>query len=295
MKKVLITGANGFLGYYLVQRLLQKTFPVVATGKGTNRLPFSERHFSYQSLDFTNKESTLAVFAAAKPQVVVHGGAISKPDECEQNREAAFLANVTGTLQVLEAAAACKAQFIFLSTDFVFSGEKGHYKETDVRRPVNFYGETKRLAEDEVRNYPFGWSIVRTGLVYGKTFSGRENIVTNTAKALQEQRPLKIFDDQLRTPTFVEDLATGIVTIIEKNVTGIFHLSGKDEKTPYAISVETAQLLGLDASLITRVKAADFPQPARRPANTTFDISKAEKELGFRTLSFEEGLWRTFH
>ena len=293
-RRILITGANGFVGYYLVQQLLEKQYSVIATGKGKNRLPFSGEDFRYQTLDFTSKEAIHTVFAAAKPDVVVHCGAISKPDECEQNREAAFLSNVTGTINLLEASAQTRAHFIFLSTDFVFSGDTGFYAEDDERAPVNYYGETKVLAEDEVMKYPFSWSIVRTVLVYGKTFSGRENIVTNTAKALQQGKPLKIFTDQLRTPTYVEDLATGLVAITEKKATGIYHLSGEDVRTPYEVAVETARLLNLDTSFITPVVADDFPQPARRPARTNFDISKAKKELDFQPISFAEGLKKTF-
>ena len=294
MQTVLITGANGFIGYYLVQQLLQKKYTVVATGKGESRLPFSDANFQYHILDYTNKENIATVFTAAKPDVVVHAGAISKPDECEQNKREAFLSNVTGTINLLEAAAQYKAHFIFLSTDFVFSGEEGSYKEDDSRAPVNYYGETKLLAEDEVTKYPFSRTIVRPVLVYGKTFSGRENIVTNTATALQQGKRLKIFTDQLRTPTYVEDLAAGLVTIIEKNATGIYHLAGEDLKTPYGIAVETAQLLGYDPSLITPVTADEFHQPARRPANTSFVISKAKRELDFQPRSFAAGLKKTF-
>lgn len=294
MLKILVTGANGFLGYYLVKQLLQKDLATVATGKGHNRLPFTGDNFRYLPMDFTRKESVADVFAATKPNVVVHCGAISKPDECELNREAAFLSNVTGTLNLLEAAAENKAHYIFLSTDFVFSGNKGFYKENDHRAPVNYYGQTKLLAEDEVVKYPFAWSTVRTVLAYGKTFSGRENIVTNTAKALREGRPLKIFDDQERTPTYIEDLAAGIVTIIQKGAEGIYHLSGEDVRTPYEVAVETAQYLQLDTSLITAVKAEEFDQPAARPPKTGFDISKAKRDLAFRPLSFAEGLRETF-
>ncbi|HEV7330736.1 MAG TPA: SDR family oxidoreductase [Flavisolibacter sp.] len=294
MSKNLVTGANGFLGYYLVQQLLQKEHKVIASGKGANRLPYTEENFRYLSLDFTDIGSVAAAFAEIKPEVVVHCGAISKPDECELNREAAFLSNVTGTINLLERAAEHKAHFIFMSTDFVFNGEKGFYREDDERAPVNYYGQTKLLAEDEVVKYPFAWNIVRTVLAYGKTFSGRENIVTNTAKALREGRPLKIFDDQQRTPTYIEDLAAGIVTIIEKRAGGIYHLSGEDVRTPYDVALETAKFLNLDTSLITAVKAEEFDQPAARPPKTGFDISKARQDLGYQPLSFPEGLRKTF-
>ena len=290
---VLITGANGFVGYYLTEQLLSKGYRVIATGKGACRLPFNEENFIYYSVDFTNQQQVADVLSLAKPNIIVHGGAISKPDVCEQNKELAFLSNVTGTIYLLKEAAKLKAHFIFVSTDFVFSGEKGFYKEDDERVPVNYYGQTKLLAEDEVMQYPYDWSIVRTVLVYGKSFTGRDNIVTNTAKALQEGRSLKIFDDQVRTPTYVEDLVSGMVAMVEKGAQAIYHLSGEDVRTPYQIAVETGKYLGLDTSLITPVKAEEFYQPAKRPPRTIFDISKARKNLDFQPISFEEGLKRT--
>lgn len=294
MQKVLITGANGFVGYYLTQQLLQKGFYVIATGKGECRLPFHQENFIYQSLDFTNREEVELSFKKHQPQVVVHCGALSKPDECELNKDAAFCVNVTGTIHLLNAAAKNNCFFIFLSTDFVFSGEKGMYKEDDERQPVNYYGETKMLAEDEVKKYLPAWAIVRTVLVYGKPFLSRQNILTMVANALRKGEELNIFNDQVRTPTYVEDLAKAIVSIIEKKAGGLYHISGEDVLTPYQMAKAVAKHLQLDETLIHQVKESDFLQPARRPLITGFDISKAKKDLHFQPVSFSEGLKKTF-
>src|SRR6476469_4891213 len=106
MQTVLITGANGFVGHYLTLRLLKKNYRVIATGKGTNRLPFSHKQLTYETLDFTSEENIKAVFEKYRPDVVVHSGAISKPDECETNKREAFLTNVSSTLYLLQQAAA---------------------------------------------------------------------------------------------------------------------------------------------------------------------------------------------
>jgi dTDP-4-dehydrorhamnose reductase len=294
MSKILVTGANGFLGYYLIKQLLESVYTVIATGKGECRLPFDQDNFLYQSMDFTNAGDIRRVFNQHSPSIVVHCGAESKPDVCELNKEAAFLSNVTGTIQLLDAAEKNKAFFILLSTDFVFSGDKGMYKEDDQRSPVNYYGQTKLLAEDEVMKYPYHWSIVRTVLVYGRPISGRQNILSMAATALQKGEKLRIFHDQVRTPTYVEDLASAIISIVERNCTGIFHISGKDVLTPYEMVVATANYLCLDATLIEKVTEKDFQQPARRPLKTGFDLSKAEKTLNYRPVSFEEGLEKTF-
>ena len=294
MQKVLITGANGFVGYYLTEQLLHKGYSVIATGKGECRLPFLQNNFNYQSLDFTDKESVENIFEEYKPNVVVHCGAMSKPDECELNKEAAFRTNVTGTMHLLNAAEKLNCFFIFLSTDFVFSGDEGMYKEDDERKPVNYYGETKLLAEDGIKKYSLPWAIVRTILVYGKPFLSRQNILTMVASALTEGEELNIFNDQVRTPTYVEDLAKAIVSVIEKKAGGIYHISGEDVLTPYQMAIAVAQYLQLDGTLIHKVEEKDFSQPAKRPLKTGFNISKAKRDLNYQPLSFSEGLKKTF-
>lgn len=293
--KILITGANGFLGYYLVQQLLEKKISVIATGKGECRLPFThDRNFQWLPMDFTDPFSVHDVFENIKPDVVIHAGAMSKPDECEKDQMLAYLVNVEGTVQLLINAADLKSFFIFVSTDFVFDGERGMYNEMDEPRPVNYYGRTKLEAEEAVKEYEFEWAIARTVLVYGKNHSGHANILKIVKEKLEKGEEYNVVDDQVRTPTYVEDLAKGIVSIIEKKAKGIFHLSGKDILTPYQMAIKTAEHLGFNSSLIKRVTAASFTQPAKRPAKTGFIIDKARRELGYEPLSFEEGLKKTF-
>jgi dTDP-4-dehydrorhamnose reductase len=293
MQTVLITGANGFVGSYL-SRLLLDDYKIVATGKGACRLDISHKNFHYESLDITAETEVSAVLSAFRPEVIVHAGALSKPDECELNKEQAFLTNVTSTGHLLNEAARLQSFFLFLSTDFIFSGQEGMYSEEDLAAPVNYYGQTKLEAEELVKQYPFAWSIVRTVLVYGHPQCGRQNILTMVANNLKAGQSMKIFHDQVRTPTFVEDLTQGIKTIIEKRAGGIFHLSGEDVRTPWEMAVEVADYLGFDNRLIEKVTEQSFSQPARRPPKTGFNLSKAKELLGYCTTPFAEGLRRTF-
>jgi len=124
--------------------------------------------------------------------------------------------------------------------------------------------------------------------------AGRSNILTIVKEKLEKGEAYSVVDDQVRTPTYVEDLAAGIIAIMEKRACGIYHLSGINILTPYEMACKTADFLGLDKSLIKRVTAESFSQPAKRPARTGFIIDKARRELAYSPVSFLEGLKRTF-
>jgi dTDP-4-dehydrorhamnose reductase len=245
-------------------------------------------------MDFTDPERVRAVFESLKPSVIVHSGAMTQVDPCELDPAECHRVNVAGTRTLLEEAARISARFIFVSTDFVFDGTAGPYLETDEPRPLSVYGDSKWKAECLVRESGLEWSIARTILVYGTPFTGtRSNIITWTKTSLENGQAIKVVSDQWRTPTYVEDLAMGIALMIGRQAKGIYHLSGKDLLTPYDMAFKTADLLGLDISLLQRVDASTFTQPGRRPARTGFIIDKAIHDLGYAPVSFEEGIWLT--
>jgi dTDP-4-dehydrorhamnose reductase len=293
--KVLVTGANGFLGYYLCSILLQKGYNVTATGKGACRLPFiGESLFAYEEMDFTDPFSVHDVFTAYQPEIVIHAGANTRPDDCELNQWAAYVTNVESTVTLLTNAEALNCYFLFISTDFVFDGNHGPYSENSLRAPVNYYGKTKVEAEDAVMEYAGSWAIVRTSLVYGAPKTGRGNLLTVVAEKIKSGTEYKVFHDQVRTPTFVEDLCFGILRIVELKARGIFHLAGADEQTPYQMAIATATYLGCNKDLIVKVTKDDFSQPAQRPANTVLISDKAKNELGYNPRVFKQGLEQTF-
>ena len=293
MQTVLITGANGFIGNYLIERF-SKAFIVVATGLGDPRFSFQHNNLIYHSMDFTDPEQVRIVFERFRPHFVIHSGAMSKPDECELNKELAYKVNVEGTKNLLKQSKEYKSFFIYLSTDFIFSGERGMYSEEDIPALVNYYGETKLKAEELVKEYPLGWTILRTVLVYGNPRNARQNILSGAVNALMEEKELHIFDDQVRTPTYVEDIVNAIYNLIKKRTTGVFHISGCDVLTPYQMVIILANYLGLDSNLVKRITAKDMAQPAIRPLKTGFDISKARKTLNYHPTSFLEGLKKSF-
>lgn len=293
--KIFITGANGLLGQNAVRQFTAAGYDVTAAGRGSCRLPQGDIPFRYISLDNTHRDEVWAAVVDVAPEVIVHAAAMSQPDACELNRAECDDCNVNATRYFTEAATAVNARMIYISTDFIFNGEDGPYKETDQPAPVNYYGQSKWEGEQIVLQSSVRWAIVRTVLVYGNILSGtRSNIVTWVKENLEKEKPIKVVSDQLRTPTYVEDLVGGIQLIIEKNAEGIYHISGKQVLTPYDMAVCVAGYFGLDKTLMEKVDAAVFTQPARRPLKTGFIIDKAEKELGYSPIGFMEGIRSMF-
>jgi dTDP-4-dehydrorhamnose reductase len=293
--KVLVTGANGLLGQELINLLLEKNYEVIATSRGANRLGISGgQHFTYHDLDITDGLASTRILVDQKPDVVIHAAAMTQVDECELNKIDCYNINVTATRFLIEASKEINAKFIYVSTDFIFDGSAGPYKEDDEPKPLNYYGSTKLSAETEVIESGLDWCVVRTVLVIGNAAATRSNIISWVKGKLEKGEKIKVVDDQFRTPTYTEDLARGIVLIIEKKAHGIFHISGKDLLTPYQIAIKTAAHFSLDNSLIEKADATSFSQPAVRPPRTGFYIDKARKQLGYEPLSFEEGLKKFF-
>jgi dTDP-4-dehydrorhamnose reductase len=294
--KILVTGANGLLGQHLVKVLTDAGHAVIATGMGDSRLPAGgEGACRYYPADITGKQALHAIMRLEKPSVIVHAAAMTQVDECETRRDQSFAVNVLGTGNMLAAAERTGSHFIYISTDFVFDGVKGKYSEGDVKRPVNWYGVTKMQAERNVEKSCVPWAIVRTGLVYGRPLRGaRSNIVTWVKESLENGRKIKVVSDQVRTPTYVEDLARGILLIADRRAVGAFHIAGTDILTPHEVAMKTAGLFGLDTGLIEKVDAASFSQPGARPPITDLLIARARQELGYEPLPFEQGLEKMF-
>ena len=287
--KVLVTGANGFIGRHWVEQLWEAGATPIATGSRPTPGICADL-CRYRQLDITDEEAVRVCIQAERPDAILHAAAISKPDVCEHNHALADRVNVQGTKNLLDAAAEAACSFCFVSTDFVFDGARGMYAETDPPAPVNYYGHTKLQAEALVQSHQYHWSIVRTVSVYGQPVPGAANLLSIVAEKLQRRETYSVVDDQVRTPTYAGDLALAVANLILSQQQGIFHVSGEEVLTPYQMAIRTAAHLGLDTGLIRRVTAADFQQPAKRPPKTGFVIDKVKKAIGFHPRSFEEGL-----
>jgi dTDP-4-dehydrorhamnose reductase len=288
--KILVTGSNGLLGQKLTVLLQQqKDVSLTATARGTSHLDII--HGQFISLDVTDRTSVDHVFGRIKPDVVIHGAAMTQVDQCETEREACWKANVMATQYIVDACIHNNIHLVHVSTDFIFDGSHGPLDENEKPNPVNYYGESKLAAEALIMRSKASWSILRTVLVYGITNDmSRSNIVLWVKNNLEQGKTIQVVNDQWRTPTLAEDLAMGCYLAAAKKASGIYHISGKDFLTPYEIAMATADYFKLDKSLIQATDSSKFKQPARRPAKTGFIIEKARKDLGYEPHSFQEGI-----
>jgi|SRR6476661_870165 len=290
--KVLLTGANGLLGQKLVQLLRQQPgVELVATSRGANKLAALYPEVRFVALDVTNAVRVAQVLAEEQPSHLIHTAAITNVDECELSQEDCWQQNVTAVAHLADACAKASIHLTHLSTDFIFSGEELLLREDARPAPVNFYGRSKVAAEQLVQASTGPWAIVRTVLVYGVAHDyGRTNIVLWVRDSLRAGKAIKVVDDQYRTPTLAEDLAQGCWLVAHKRAQGIYHISGDELLTPYALALRVADYFGLDKSLIERADSSTFSQPARRPLLTGFLIDKARQELGFAPHTLEQGI-----
>ncbi len=288
--KILVTGANGLLGQKLVE-LLQTDDSIKLIATAQRPLVINLYRGEFRLLDITDSSQVQTVIAETKPDVIIHTAAMTNVDQCETNREGCWQANVTAVDYLVDSANRHHAHLIHVSTDFIFDGTEGPLDEQARPGPVNFYGESKLKAEETIQAKSASWCILRTVLVYGITKDmSRSNIILWVKNSLEQGKTIQVVDDQYRTPTLAEDLAMGCYLAAKKKATGIYHISGSDFLTPYAMAIQTADHFGLPTELITKTDSTRFTQPARRPLRTGFIITKAMNELGYRPHTFAEGI-----
>jgi dTDP-4-dehydrorhamnose reductase len=287
--RLLITGSNGLLGQKIVKICLKRGVVFLATSNGANRnqeCP-SER---YLEMDITNQPKIAEIFTNYKPTHIIHTAALTNVDYCELNPEECQEVNVLATQKLWNEAQKINAHFQLLSTDFIFDGLKGNYKETDEPSAVSIYGQSKVDAEHVLINSQNkNWSIARTIIVYGTANNlSRTNIVLWSIDALTKGDPMKIIDDQFRMPTWADDLAWGCIEICRRDKTGIFHLCGPELMAVNEIVFRIAKHLGKSIENVEIISSSTLNQPAKRPPRTGFDLTKSRTELDYNPKTIEE-------
>ena len=278
--KVLLTGASGLLGRYLMAR----------APKDVQILPTFYQHPIDGGLcvDMTTPASIFYAFNKADPDVVIHCAGVSDVDACEKNPVFAEATNVTGTAWLCRAAEEYGARVVYVSTNAVFDGENAPYSEGDECKPVNKYGQIKLRAERTVTDLVSAWTIVRPILLYGWTYSwGRQNWASRVYWALSNGATLRVVDDTLTQPTYAGWAADAIWRLIEGRYDGIYHLGGANVMSLLAFCNYCLLAFGKPAQILP-ASSADFPTIAPRPRDTTYNLSKISEII--QPLNIYDGL-----
>ncbi|MDP8236521.1 MAG: SDR family oxidoreductase [Candidatus Erginobacter occultus] len=285
--KILITGISGFLGWNLFDYLAGR-FPISGTyNRHRPQLP-PERAFR---LDLGDPEAAGEIFRQLSPGVIIHCAAVTSPAACLADPELAREVNVAGTERVARAAAAAGARMIYISTDRVFDGKRGDYREADPPNPLGSYGRSKLAGENLVREIVPDHLVLRLPLMYGppSPFSG--SFVEFMREGFGGKTALNLFTDQFRTPLYVEDAGRGIELILKHpEMTGLYHLGGSERIDRAEFGYRMAEVFNCDPAVINPVRMADQPHYPPTPPDASLNSDRFFRETGFRGRGVNEGL-----
>ena len=249
--KVLVTGANGQLGYDVIKRLEKSNIEYL----GTDR----------DSLDITDEEQVKRVISAYNPDVVIHCAAYTAVDKAEDEKEFCYAVNVLGTKYIADVCKVINAKMVYISTDYVFDGEGDEpFGVTDKPNPINYYGQTKYEGEVEVQKILDKYFIVRISWVFG---SNGNNFVKTMLRLGKERDEISVVADQIGSPTYTPDLAKLLVEMVKTDKYGVYHATNEGYCSWYEFACEIFKQAGIDVK-VKPIKTEDFPTRAKRPKNS---------------------------
>jgi dTDP-4-dehydrorhamnose reductase len=269
--KILVTGASGLLGSKVAELAFSEGHEVYSA--------FNQHTINYGypvKMDLTDLDSCRRVFENARPEAVVHSAALTNVDLCEVEKETAWRINVYGTELIARLCKEFNCFMVFISTDYVFSGEKGLYSEVDQPDPINYYGYTKLKAEEAVRSILNGYCIVRTSVIFGsKPAAGKINFALWVLESLKQKRKINVVIDQINSPTLNTSLAEAILEILDRKLMGLYHIAGATPISRYDFACLLAEEFKLERELIQPTTSDKINWVAKRPKNASLNVAKA--------------------
>jgi dTDP-4-dehydrorhamnose reductase len=258
MSTWLVTGAGGVLGGYLLGQLGGRD---VVAWRGS------------RDVDLADRDATRGALLRVRPSVVIHAAAMARVGDCHRDPDRADRVNHHATAELAEACAGIGARLVHVSTDMVFGGDAAPYREADAPAPLSVYGGSKAKAEAAVVAHPQHLA-VRISVLYGPSRSEKRSFFDEMLRALREQRPLTLFEDEWRTPLDLVTAARGIVALAESSHTGIVHLGGPERMSRLEMGRRLARLLNLPDACIRPTRRDDVPADEPRPRDLSLDSSK---------------------
>jgi dTDP-4-dehydrorhamnose reductase len=292
--KILVIGGGGQVGSKIIEQ--SREYHEIYATYLTRPPPLSASKIFLA--DKTDKNSIQSLVKKIKPDVVIDTAALHNVDYCETNKEQSHIVNVEGTKNVAEACNAIGIKMVFVSTDYIFNGKSGHYKETDAPSPINFYGQSKLDGENAIKKICKNYCIARTSVIYSwdptqsaQTTSGKPlNFAMWAYEKLGKKEQLNIVNDQYCSPTIADHLAQTLLKICEKDVSGLYHVAGKTRINRYDFILKIAEKMGYDPTLIQPANSSSLKQKAERPMDSSLNVEKIEKTLKTKMLTLDEAL-----
>ena len=288
-KRIMVLGSNGMLGQGLTQYFMFKRDVELFCASFEDNSFFPE--VEYSKVDISSPREVKRLINNFCPDVVINAAAYTNVDGCESDKELAWKVNVTGVENIVKYIKGCKAHLIHMSSDYIFDGTAGPYHETDLPNPISYYGKTKLAAENAIVSSNVHYTIIRTNVLYGPTKFGRPDFVKWVVNSLRNQERIKIVNDQINNPTYIDDLISAIAKVIETKKKGIYNIGGSQLLSRLEFTYKIANYFDLDEPLITEIVTAELHQPAPRPLKSGLVNLKAETELGYRPHKIDETLF----
>lgn len=281
--KIFITGGSGLAGSRLAEMALARGDEVFS-GYAHNR-PACGRGVR---LDLLDTDGIRDIIERTRPDAIVHSAALTDVDRCEREKDLAFRMNVEGTRAVAEGARAVGSFLVYVSTDYVFDGRRGLYREGDQTGPVSYYGLSKLLGEELSLDQG---CVARTCVIYGRRpASGKVNFALWILNSLESGKEISVVTDQFITPTLNSNLAAMLLEAADRRLSGIYHLSGASRVSRYDFACQLADMFELDSRLILPSRMSDLDWLAERPKDSSLDTSKARQMLKDGPLSLNDSL-----
>jgi len=279
-RRILIVGSNGMLGQRLIEFYKKLNDVVLLAASVEEKSVFDDA--DYVQADISNRNEIKKVVYDFCPDFIINAAAYTNVDKSESERELAWKINVKGVEYLSEAARVLDSHLIHISTDYIFDGKNGPYTENDTPNPLGYYGRTKLASENTLKISGCKNTILRTNVLYGTAKFSRPDFVKWVVESLREKKEIKIVDDQINNPTFIDDLVQGINKIVEQHKEGIYNIGGNEFLNRYEFTLMIAEYFNLDKFLIKKIKTEELNQSARRPLKSGLITIKAQSELGYK-------------
>ncbi|MBI1225600.1 MAG: sugar nucleotide-binding protein [Bacteroidetes bacterium] len=277
MKKILVTGASGFLGWYVIQQAPADWRVVGTWHHNPNRLPSKSEAVQ---LDLIDRDATWNCLKAIQPDAVFHLAAASNPSFCEANQQESSAINVNASTTLAEMCAERKCKFFFSSSEQVYDGEFAPYNELNQPIPQNEYGRQKLAAEQAIQDIDAAATIVRFAVMYGQAGLGIKNFLGQCLETWRQGEPVTAFEDEIRSFLPGKLAAEGLFLLLKKDVSGIFNVGGGLAMSRLDFAKLAAEHYQLPNAIITSKSQKDVEMVAFRPQNLTLDMGKIQ-DIGF--------------